>query len=426
MSQSFKGLVVVIPTRNRARLAMNAVRSVISQEGCNASILVSDNSTEPQESLRLARFCEQINNDRVSYIKPPSPLSMTEHYDWAIQQALSRYHANHFTFLTDRMIFKQKQLAEVVRIVSLVPDKVVSYLHDRVMDYSYPVYLDQHHWTGEVFTLQADHLLRLSSHLVTHDALPRIMNCVVPRSVFDSIRSLHGTVFDSIAPDFNFCYRCLEICESIVYYDKSVLVHYALDRSNGESQARGLHSKDHLDFIANLGQRRFNFASPIPEILTVNNAIAHEYCYVKSETCSDKFPEIDMGHYLSAMAGEVERLENSRLKEEMHAILAQHGWLVKQEVGARPAAVTQSLGRKLVSPRLVFGKLGRIANKITSPFWSLGRSLGMTPPGNPTVGFKTTADALKYAAEHPPQRSLTAEHISFLCPTPVDLGQGAT
>lgn len=44
------GLVIAIPTRNRAALAMNAVRSALGQCGPDVRILVSDNSTEPGES----------------------------------------------------------------------------------------------------------------------------------------------------------------------------------------------------------------------------------------------------------------------------------------------------------------------------------------------------------------------------------------
>ncbi len=42
---NYQGLVVVVPTRNRAQLAMNAVRSVLEQPVENVAVMISDNST---------------------------------------------------------------------------------------------------------------------------------------------------------------------------------------------------------------------------------------------------------------------------------------------------------------------------------------------------------------------------------------------
>ena len=45
----YKSLLIVIPTRNRADLAITAINSVINQKNCTVEVLVSDNSTEEPE-----------------------------------------------------------------------------------------------------------------------------------------------------------------------------------------------------------------------------------------------------------------------------------------------------------------------------------------------------------------------------------------
>ena len=75
-----------------------------------------------------------------------------------------------------------------------------------------------------------------------------MLNCIVPRRVFENISARFGNVFTSIAPDFNFCFRCLDLEDSILFYDKSPLFHYALDRSNGASASRGESTADTDDF----------------------------------------------------------------------------------------------------------------------------------------------------------------------------------
>ena len=49
----YTGLVVVIPTRNRAAIAMNAIRSVLDQP-VEVGLLVSDNSTSETDREALS------------------------------------------------------------------------------------------------------------------------------------------------------------------------------------------------------------------------------------------------------------------------------------------------------------------------------------------------------------------------------------
>src|SRR5438045_4065205 len=105
-TMSDDGLVVVIPTRNRSDLARNAVESVISQVDCAVDVFVSDNSTTSESRSDLSSYCHELGNERLRYLAPPAPLPMAKHWDWAMQQALSLYDSAHFTFLTDRMLFK--------------------------------------------------------------------------------------------------------------------------------------------------------------------------------------------------------------------------------------------------------------------------------------------------------------------------------
>src|SRR5215203_5087776 len=98
MGDSYTGMVVVIPTRNRAEITGNAIRSALSQEGSGRlRLLVSDNSTSAAEAASLADFCEQLGDARVTYARPPEPLSMSAHWDWAARRALELHEESHVT-----------------------------------------------------------------------------------------------------------------------------------------------------------------------------------------------------------------------------------------------------------------------------------------------------------------------------------------
>ena len=218
---------------------MNAVRSVLDQMVNGIQVLISDNSTSEDDRGQLGSFCRDLADSRLRYVVPPVPVSMTHHWDWALQGALASYEANHFVFLTDRMMFKPGSLRSILDIVQLHPDRIVSYNHDMIDDDQRPIRVEQYPWTGKLFEVRCLRLSYIYSQCHTHYCLPRMLNSVAPRTVLEVVRERFGNYFSSIAPDFNFGFRCLEVCDSILFYDRSPIFHYALDRSNGASVTRG-------------------------------------------------------------------------------------------------------------------------------------------------------------------------------------------
>jgi hypothetical protein len=203
---------------------------------------------------------------------------MPAHWQWAVEQALNSYSSNHFIYLTDRMMVRNGALKEMIDLAALYPTQVISYNLDRICDDAMPIRIEQYPASEKLVEVETLRLSRLFSQGVFHPGLPRMLNCIVPRVVFDRIRARFGNVFSSIAPDFNFCARCLDIEDSILFFDKSPLFHYALNRSLGASASRGEMTPDNADFTANLPVDNSirNYATPIPSLITAVNAAFNE------------------------------------------------------------------------------------------------------------------------------------------------------
>jgi hypothetical protein len=118
-----------------------------------------------------------------------------------------------------------------------------------------------------------------------------------------------------------------------------------------------------------------NSDAPFPEIITVWNAIISEYCWVKKETRSAKFPELDMEKYLQALSEGIQSIEDPSVKGEMTAKLAARGW----HPDGQPNRTGPSLARKLISPRRIITK----AKLMVSP-----------------LKFETSESAVVYALQH--------------------------
>jgi Glycosyl transferase family 2 len=391
----YTGTVVVIPTRNRAAIAVNAVRSVLDQKVENLSIMVSDNSTAEDEREALAAFCLGCADPRVRYVRPPESLSMPAHWDWAIQEALRSYSASHFLYLTDRMMFRKGALKEVLDLAAVYPQKVISYNLDRIIDNLKPIRVEQYPANEKLLEVQTLQLSRLLSQAaLIHPAVPRMLNCIVPRTVLKRIHERFGNVFSSTSPDFNFCCRCLELEESILFYDKSPIFHYALDRSNGASVSRGEVTVDNADFNANLrvDSSAPNFAAPIPELNTAVNYAFHEYCLFKRETNSARFFDMNLQNYLRANASELSEVIDQQLKEEMLSLLLANGYVEGATNGRRSTSAVS------FSQRLQ-GKVKRVITgpATTSAWLFLARTLAIRPPGSNDFEFATLDEAIDYA-----------------------------
>jgi glycosyltransferase involved in cell wall biosynthesis len=361
-------LVVVVPTRNRAQIAKNAIRSVLDEHLEGVQVMVSDNSTADSEREELAEFCASMP---VRYVRPPESLAMPAHWEWAIEEALSFYDASHFTYLTDRMMFKTGGLKELLDVISQYPNKVVSYNHDRIVDHVRPIHVDHYPSTAKLWEVPTEQLSWLVSQGAFHHGLPRMLNCIVPRAVLDRFKTRFGNVFASIAPDFNFCFRCLDLEESILFLDKSPMFHYALNRSNGASVSRGEMTADNADFTANLPVDNSirNFATPIPQLNTAVNAVFNEYLIYKEEATSPRFFDIDFQKYLEINAVEITEVSDPQLQAEMRSLLEKHGY---RETSA--AAPDQNWLRRA---RSFVGRL-------------------KTPPASPVIEFTELDDAIDY------------------------------
>src|SRR4051794_20489438 len=95
-------LAVAIPTRNRAALAALAVESVLRAANGAVTVVVSDNSTEPDELERLKSYCAGLPDGAVHYARPPEPLPMDAHWEWLRALALREVAPTHLAYLTDR------------------------------------------------------------------------------------------------------------------------------------------------------------------------------------------------------------------------------------------------------------------------------------------------------------------------------------
>jgi glycosyltransferase involved in cell wall biosynthesis len=376
------GLAVVVPTRNRADLVELTLESVLDQSpGVPLTVVVSDNSTSEEQAHLTRQAVERLRDEAADetvlhLIRPGEDLPMGKHWEWARRQAQALTDASHLMYVTDRTLLKRGALATLAVLAAAHPDQVISYNNDEVNDDVSPVTLSAQRGSREVHSVPARRLLHLSSELIVVRPLPRALNSVMPVSALARIEAQHGDVFDSLAPDFCFCFRLLDDTAQLLYVDQSLTVMHGLARSNGRSTTRGVASADTADFIKH-STRGIAPWAPLPSVETTYNVIASEYMRNPGRT-----PALDRGAYYWSLAAETDGFAPGPMREANVRALEEAG----QRFG-RLAALRRQLQRVVHFLR-VLGPLD---------FFLLARDRRSQPAARP---FTSKEEALDWARAH--------------------------
>lgn len=391
---------------------MTAIESAL-RDGSPA-VFVSDNSTDADEQRRLEGFCARLAG-RVEYLRPPEPLTMPAHWEWLWRAIREAADPSHVTYLTDRMVLVAGALPSLMEIVERHPDRVVSYHHDNVDDLSSPVELVQTPWTGRLVELDARRLIELSGRGSYGDHLPRLLNCIAPAGVLGAVERRFGDVFGTMAPDYRFAYRCLAVCETVLYLDRACLIEHGHTRSAGGGFRRGHLNSDAADYAARLAEPRFG-ATPAPGLETLANSIFQEYCAVREETGAECFPELDRRGYLTANAISVDRIENPAHRAAMRAVLRRLGWSRLDSVRHAATLTVEMAGYLLSHPDAIPRTLKRQLwdRPPGTPLAFLLSRLGIDPHVRERFKFPSAADAIAHAADHPRPPTAHAWHLHRL------------
>ncbi len=197
---------------------------------------------------------------------------------------------------------KPHALAQLSTVMAEHPSSVISYDADEVSDRSAPVALSQVSTSGALVRVPAARLLYLCSQLVVVRPIPRMLNCLVPVALLDQLAAVHGTVFDSMAPDFTFCYRLLRLVDHIFFLDESLYTMYGTARSNGASTHAGIVTADGRDYLRRAAESGgLSAGTSLLPVTATYAVIAQEYVRAAVGPHGTVMPALSESAYLRAV-----------------------------------------------------------------------------------------------------------------------------
>jgi hypothetical protein len=395
------GLAIIIPTRNRSKLLPIALRGVLEIAWPSIEILVSDNSTDADELQRNQSYCTTLQNPNLRYIRPPQPLGMSQHWEFAIGQTNAEY----ISVPSDR-IYLWHDLFEIgFREMIARGAEALSYGSDQVLNLDeLGLRIDEPHLeTRQFVEVPGYSLLEDFARGYYPVAAPRLANSIIKRSLLERMRNAAGHLCGGFSPDIYFACLALTQIDTGLHYHAKVFTGFGNKESNGTSFTTGVLSDAAKDFLSQK-QHSLLAKSPYPTVMSQANGMINEFLGVMEIVGKNKMPPVQWQVATQAMVRSAELLVDGEFKRQQWRNLYEYG-LVRSPIPPRQRRTKERMTldalRWLCKRVPLFSQfLDTVWNLLSSVF---GLRLRLSPRR-----FSSVTEALEYRSQH--QRRLARKY----------------
>lgn len=236
-----KLLSIVIPTKNRYTYLYSFIDLCATFPNKDFELVIQDNSDDNQEILA---FLSRGAYDFVSYHYDPSPLSMSQNSELAVQNACGRY----VCFMGDDDLVSGK----LVDFVGYMEQKGIDSAFFRTAQYDWPGVTHAAHrfpnltirsFDGQMRQVNVKRAYRrlLRVGAVGMEYMPQLYHGVVRRAALDQVYAACGTYFPGPSPDMAICVALVPFIKKHVYYSVPLISSGASPKSSAGLGARHMH-----------------------------------------------------------------------------------------------------------------------------------------------------------------------------------------
>lgn len=343
-------LSVVIPTRNRGHLVVDAIKSVLWQSFDDYELIVSDNCSHDN----TAQAIRDTGGDRARYVRPDSVLSMPDHWEFALDHARGRF----VTYLCDDDVWVPGALERIAGILNETDsDLAVSlsgiYNAPNWLDVKLQNTLTLPPHTGTVREIESVATIRrIYSECRVLNDLPRMLNSFCRRETLQRVRTEAGRIF-LLCPDYSFAAMILTAMPSWLYVDEPLHLQGVFPEGIGSTQSfnRGEPS---LEFAREFKKKEDKPLKHVPlKSLLVSNLITDTLLLSKKRLHALDDYHVDWTGYFMSCWNDIVTLEGNGVntandKEEFERVLSQLPAGVQEIVNRRRNSAEQVVQRSKV------------------------------------------------------------------------------
>lgn len=357
-------LSVVIPTHNRSRYAVSAIRSILSINHPGLELVVTDTSAN-QELEDAVGSGGVFDDPRFRYIRPAQKLDMTGNHNAAVAAATGEY----VCLIGDDDTITADALQAVDWAIRNGVDMIAP---EVTANYAWPDFRSRHFGAGHSSRLYLSERMSGISRSACVDAaanalgqacqgtegLPKIYHGIVRRSLLTQIRERSGAYFHGSSPDVSGAIGLALIGGNFVVSHYPVTIPGASGGSNTGRSAMNTHKGKLGQEEQTRGFLEKGWSTGVPRFFSVETVWAHAALETIARLSPEAAASFNFVHLLArcavthpdyrkevedaigpaAAAMQVSADEfRRRLREEMKAVRRQRFWRVVKRL-LRPTA----------------------------------------------------------------------------------------
>ncbi len=276
-------LSVAIPTHNRAKYAIPAIRSILAIPNPDLEIVVSDTSTDGE----LAAFMEDKQNTwasdpRLTYFRPQGKLDMTGNHNAVLGAATGEFVCligDDDTIVTDALVAASWAKSKAIDLIA--PNVVANYVWP---DFKSRLLGDRHasrlyfaRRMGGAVVVDSEVALASALKNATQgtDGLPKIYHGLVRRTVLEKIRQISGAYFHGSSPDVSGAIALTFFSKSFLVVNYPLTIPGASGGSNTGRSAMNTHKGQLSQESQTKGFESGGWSLGVPRFFSVETVWAH-------------------------------------------------------------------------------------------------------------------------------------------------------
>jgi hypothetical protein len=268
---------IVIPTKDRAKYLPFALRAALAQRDADFEVLVSDNASVDATPSIIDSFS---SDTRLKRVRPDKPLSMVDHWNFALSNALALTRGDFFVVACDDDALTSDAMAILARYAARFPDTGLFQYSLETYYYDDNTNADEHRNSLKFRTPRprGGHRVdgrRYLGHVFATltSNMPRLLNTAVRRGVLEQITTRWGRIVHPWAPDFSAGVLLMHVAGHFVDIREPLMIW------GKGSASYGAGSQANLDHLMEFMRQFPEFKGRLelvgyPELITVGNIIA--------------------------------------------------------------------------------------------------------------------------------------------------------
>lgn len=287
---------VILPTKDRAALALSVIRHTLRQSFSDFELIFVDNGSDAVASTEAAA----LGDPRLKIVRTGG-LSMPDNWQAGLEHARGQY----IVMIEDKLFLVHDALAQCARILAETESPIISWLMG---------VCDGEHCSSlapiknvDAFTLRSELFFFYGSHCMLdryQKQAPRGINMLVKREFANQVQMKVGRLCRPMAPDYSMGALLLPFVDSFVYVN--AILGRVLINGPSTGEHVGKRASAANAFLESLGMTDEELLSHVPlKIKTLHNLMVSDlFRFWEAAGVSESKARLDHDGYLLMMIGD--------------------------------------------------------------------------------------------------------------------------